>query len=312
MRRSEWGARLALVALGLVLAVLALEVVLQLGAAVVRLTRDERSAIGTAGSRRILCLGDSNTYGVWLEQREVEAWPAQLKAIWPRDGSARPIEVLNAGYPGTNSSQLLRQFPGMLEAFDPELVIVMVGANDFWTEPVEIEPGAEESATGLLRRHSRVFRAYRLLRRRLQPTEVEVVRESEGKAGFESGSGVVRFGDHEFAMGWKRGTPGEGAPGRALEQNLLALVKRAQTRGVELVLMTYPSAHGLYGNANPEIRAAAAEGGARLVDLEAVFRPLCPRAECPTWLYRDQHPRASGYRLVAETVVEALSREASP
>ena len=71
--------------------------------------------------------------------------------------------------------------------------------------------------------------------------------------------------------------------------------------------MTYPSGRQSYGVANREIRAVAALSDTSFVDLEAVFRPLCPEEECPEWLYRDQHPRASGHRRVAETLIEELS-----
>ena len=75
--------------------------------------------------------------------------------------------------------------------------------------------------------------------------------------------------------------------------------------------MTYPSNHGAYGRANVAIRAAAGEAGPTLIDLEEVFRPLCPREECTEWLYKDQHPRARGHRLVAETILARL-QESTP
>ncbi len=80
--------------------------------------------------------------------------------------------------------------------------------------------------------------------------------------------------------------------------------------GVPLVLMTYPSSGTFYGRANASIRAAARESGAPLIDLAEVFRPLCPQEECPGWFFQDQHPRAHGYRLVAETIVAWLRENA--
>lgn len=53
--------------------------------------------------------------------------------------------------PGTNSSRVVRDSPRILEAFDPDLAIVMVGVNDFWTQPFEIgdAQGLERNLTTL-------------------------------------------------------------------------------------------------------------------------------------------------------------------
>ncbi len=309
MPRSEWVARIALVPLGLLLTVALVELLLQAGALVVRGGRSELSTSWVGGGRRVLCLGDSNTYGVWLGDREREAYPPQLESLWNERHPEAPVEVLNAGYPGTNSSLIVRELPGMIEAFAPDLVIVMVGVNDFWTEPVPLEEDPKAGAAELLRRHSRVFRLFLLLRRRLEPAEVEVLVESGG-LGRGEGQGVVRFGDAEFAMGWREQGRVRTLAALDLEENLGRLVERARRGNVELVLMTYPSSRRNYGTANAAIRAAAEGKGARLVELDLVFAPLCPEEECPDWLFRDHHPRASGYRRVAETLVDVLGEAA--
>jgi lysophospholipase L1-like esterase len=307
MRSTEWLGRLALIPLGLLIAVMALEALLQVSGLLVR-APGSQSLSWETGGRRVLALGDSNTYGVWLSDRGTEAWPAQLEALWNESDPSRRVEVLNAGFPGTNSSRLLRDFPALLEAFQPDLVIVMVGANDSWTKPVA--PGSRKGGfLAFVRRHSRVLRLARLLRPRIEAAQLEVVRVP-GDRDWDRGGVVARFGEYEFDGRWSKATPGEGADWDALVQNLREIAAYTRDHGVPLALMTYPSSHKSYGRANVAIRIAARESGAPLIDLAEVFRPLCPQKECPGWFFQDQHPRALGYRLVAETIVAWLREDA--
>ena len=92
----EYSGRLGLVLGGLLGSVVLLEVVLQLGALALRATGREMPAGWLTGDRRILCLGDSNTYGLYLDRSE--AYPKQLEALWNQSGSPR-VEILNHGFP---------------------------------------------------------------------------------------------------------------------------------------------------------------------------------------------------------------------
>jgi lysophospholipase L1-like esterase len=83
------------------------------------------------------------------------------------------------------------------------------------------------------------------------------------------------------------------------------MVAKAREAGARIVLMTYPSRRRHYGDANTVIRATAASMKAPLIDLEKDFRALCPEIDCPKWLFEDQHPRPSGYRVIAEKIVSA-------
>ena len=67
-----------------------------------------------------------------------------------------------------------------------------------------------------------------------------------------------------------------------------------------------------YGIANPVIREAAARTETPLIDVASRFRPLCPKSECAELFFADHHPTAQGYRLVAETVRDALFGKGLP
>lgn len=64
----------------LVVLLLACELLLQLGALVVHGQSRLVPAQWLTGNTRVLALGDSNTYGLYL--KEEESWPAQLQQLW--------------------------------------------------------------------------------------------------------------------------------------------------------------------------------------------------------------------------------------
>jgi lysophospholipase L1-like esterase len=258
-----------------------------------------------SGDLRILAIGDSNTYGVWLVDRERESYPAQLEAVWNEDDDRARADVLNLGYPGTNSSRLVQLLPEFLDTFAPDVVLAMVGVNDFWTQPVAVEQGeAERGLCSFVKRHSRLYKGLYILLRRSGATALDV--SDAPDSSFERGEGTIRAGGREFEVGWTTeiGDPAEVEAG--LRDDLRRLVALAADGPTRLVLMTYPGRFRYYGVANDVIRAVAEETGTPLVDLAAVFAPRCPERSCPDWLFEDQHPKPRGYRLVAETIAKAL------
>src|SRR6187549_2761818 len=113
--RARWrrfAERLGLVCLGLVFALVALEGLLQIGAAYVRETAYDRSSEWVGPARRILCLGDSNTYGTMV--RRPHAYPEVLKKLWNGQAGRTEVDVLNLGIPGMNSSKLRNNFSGLV------------------------------------------------------------------------------------------------------------------------------------------------------------------------------------------------------
>jgi lysophospholipase L1-like esterase len=298
-------ARVGLVLIGLAMAVILLELSLQLGSLFVDAPIEPDMMSWKTGDHRILALGDSNTYGVWLQERDRESYPAQLERIW-NDGQSLPAEVLNLGYPGTNSSRLLGLYPEFIEAFDPDVVLVMIGVNDFWTEPVALPDEQEDTGPlGYVRRHSRLYKGLYILLRRSGANDLDV--EDTPGSNFERGEGTIRAGSHEFAVGWTTEIGNRDEVEAGLRENLRKLVAASKGSSVQLVLMTYPGRFEYYGLANPVIRSIAQESGIPLIDLTPAFRPLCPEFDCPKWLYGDQHPKEAGYGVVAETIAARLA-----
>jgi lysophospholipase L1-like esterase len=299
--------RLALITLGVGLAIAVLEIGLQLGALALRATGRQTPVSWLGGRRRVLCLGDSNTYGLRLANR-ADAYPQQLERLWNAAAEHTAIEVLNLGYPGTNSSKLIHDLPRMLETLRPDVVIIMVGANDFWTAPVPPADAAGVSARAfeLVERYSRVYQLIYMLRRAFDHRQLEV----NYPAGVNGGeAGTARFGDVEFSLGWRRlAQLRAGAETYVqLRTNLLTLAGIVRSFGAEPLFLTYASAMWNYGDASHALRSAAADSGVRVIDAAVPIAAVCPAEPCPDWLYADHHPTAAGYRVMAEEVVRALA-----
>jgi len=293
------------IAVGLVICLITFEVLLQGLALVLAMTGRQVDRSWLTEDRRILCLGDSNTFGLRLERHET--YPSQLQASWNSKKLGPEIEVLNIGFPGTNSSRLRRDFPRMLETFQPSIAIVMIGVNDYWTRPVELDDSeAKTNARSFIERHSRTLKLYYMVRRAMDHRVLEVTRNPYAGVGF-AGTGEARFGDAAFELGFAAAKPGEiFQPSERLRENLGEIAASAEAAGVELVLMTYAARFALYPVANKVIREFAEESRIQLIDLARVFAPRCPREDCPEYLFPDHHPTAAGYSLIAETIAAHL------
>jgi len=94
--------------------------------------RNARTAGAKDARTRVVCLGDSCTYGLGL--RLEETWPSVL-------GHDEKLDVINAGLPGYSSYQGLRLWEDRLEDLDADVVIVQFVTNDLapWPTPQDGE-----------------------------------------------------------------------------------------------------------------------------------------------------------------------------
>jgi lysophospholipase L1-like esterase len=134
MLRSLWLRRLLLAT---VVPLIVVEIVLQLAALAVATFASSREHAGS-GDCAVLCIGDSNTYGLGASRCDC-SYPAVLETLLrdARDGG--PARVENAGWPGRNSRSALELLPRHLQEFRPRRVAILLGTNDFWSHPDPVE-----------------------------------------------------------------------------------------------------------------------------------------------------------------------------
>lgn len=180
---------------------------------------------------RILCVGDSSTYGTGASDRTRFSYPSLLEEMLTKVNQ-RPVQVINMGLPGINSSQALNLFEKRFEETRPDLVLVCVGINDPWN--LEQSRILEYYDTGFARRF--------LLRLILCAERLKTVRFLKLvflSGGFEP---VPDF-DKKTVMKNTRLLPEEAefekALARCLESNLKAFQESATRKGAQIYFLEY-------------------------------------------------------------------------
>ena len=78
---------------------------------------------------KILCIGDSNTYGYDPRSYLGSRYPAEVRWTDRLDG----CDVINCGVNGATIPRGRSRFSGMIKMNEPDLVIVMLGTNDLFS-----------------------------------------------------------------------------------------------------------------------------------------------------------------------------------
>jgi lysophospholipase L1-like esterase len=117
--------------------------------------------------RTVLCLGDSNTFGSGAGGED-KSYPAVLDQLL-RTLETPDWHVINAGWPGQNSAEILHGAPSLLQKYRPHYVCVLAGINNRWNHalfdqpPPSLEDATVESERGW-RWKLRILRVLQLLR----------------------------------------------------------------------------------------------------------------------------------------------------
>ena len=138
--------KIGLVLVGTLGALVALELVLQVGAFL--LHRSAAAPAGAGADVTVLCVGDSFTYGLGA------ADPSQsYPSVMARSPRLAGVQVINLGWPGQDSGRVLGRLPDQLATTRPSAVCVLAGYNDFWSGgEVDVAHGGFELRTVRLAR----------------------------------------------------------------------------------------------------------------------------------------------------------------
>lgn len=260
----------------------------------------EFSVAKPPGTFRIVCLGNSCTFGWGVRQEET--YPKVLEKILSDSLPGRKVEVINAGVTGYSSLQGLRLFEREILKLQPDLVTVCYGWNDHWPAVGGIPDTNQRLPAQWVLDLENFFdrlQTYRLLRRALGGVSLN-------KQRYQDKSGATRL----------RATPEE------VEANLRELAFQAKARGISVILVTPPSAspawpwneidykrftriwqvHQQYTSA---VRMTAQRWQIRLVDADFDFQRSNDYYDNPTNDYI--HYNAKGHARMGQLLYEALA-----
>ncbi len=307
-------AEIALLAFGLLSALVVAEVSVRLltlragkgaGYAPVRTDRRERRPINARGYRdleraiprppgvrRVVCLGDSFTWGVRVLFDD--AWPQRLERLLARD-RGEVWEAVNLGEPGLNSVQEAARLASQGFAYEPDVVVVGYVLNDSEDENAA---EARRAQAWIEERASpppavRTFFDHSVLVRTVR-TRVSATLENRRRVA------DFRAMYAEDYAGWIAGR-------RALR----TMGGLCRERGVPLVVAIFP----LLGNplddrypfedVHAQVAQVAGEAGAKVVDLLPYYRGL-------DWRFLvvdgadDEHPNEVAYRIASQAIARAV------
>ncbi|MBM4081080.1 MAG: hypothetical protein FJ278_15360 [Planctomycetes bacterium] len=293
------------------------------------------SAAAGGGDFRVLCLGDSFTWGVGADSF-AESYPRVLATRLNASSAEQRFVVGNGGVPRLGASGVLRRLEDCTKE-TADLFIILAGMNVNERDLVELQRfGMARANYPLLRVRAALahLRAYKLLRNGVNYARLRlfprVVTNSQRDA-----MALYNFQDYQ----------------RIAERDLIRICELARERGLNVVLLNYPQRpppenpytqteyYHLYwrgelphsywkGRTRPPpqairdsdylvqtqpgetalnaiIRKVTSFYGIPLIDIRAAFER---RGNGPDLYSKDEHPNAAGYRLMGETVYEELAR----
>ncbi len=235
---------------------------------------------------RILCLGDSITFGWGVE--EINTYPAQLQSILMEEHPDTPIEVINAGIPTQTSYQgyLRLKHTDLLKSTSADLVIICYGFNDqtLHKESDRVRSRLvriENHEPGIMLQMLRKTNTYQGLKRLFRPliaTRSSVSKERK-----------VRVPEKEFY------------------ENIVEMIRIVRSNEAKPILMNQIYARFTPSAYNKNLSQAAEEMNISCIDvldaLQAASRNL-PAGE--SIFLDDCHPTALGCRAIAQKTARSL------
>ncbi len=275
--------------------------------------RDREYAYAKPDStKRVLCLGDSFTFGYGVEWNETYAKVLEKLLDYGRVNGMR-WQVVNAGVSGTGTAHQLAYLEVEGLKYDPDIVVVCIcGANDFSESSMYGLYSLEDG--GLVRHEARLSGPIRLR---------HIMQYLPGYRTFFGKSHLITFIKHRIARyayarhASKPRDPATIEAGRKRAYELTealfsALHARCQAVGAELIVIVVPEVDG----SPPPERVAnlisfIRSQGISYVDLEQCFRQE-QAAGAEVFYPLDGHWNSNGHRLVAELLYEYLASPSPP
>ena len=264
-----------------------------------------------ADTKRILCLGDSFTFGYGV------AWDDTYASVLENMLDGRRVagvrwEVINAGVCGTGTAHQLAFLESEGLRYDPDVVVVcFCGANDFSDNCIY---GLYSLEDGRLVRHEACMSGPMRLR--------HIMQYLPGYRTLFCESHLITFVKHRiarYAYARHDSKPRDRAAVEAgrkrayelTEALLSALQAECEVAGAELIVISVPQGDG----SPPPERVSDLIGfirsqGVSYVDLEPAFRDQ--QAAGRDIRYRfDRHWNANGHRVVAELLYDYVASKSS-
>jgi lysophospholipase L1-like esterase len=262
-------------------------------------------------AHRILCVGDSHTYGALVP---VEAsYPGHLQRFLDeREPGA--YSVMNLGIPGMSTSQVRAELPGWLQQYRPELLIVWCGVNNAWNRTQATRTEVGRWPRFMMR--SRLYRLFRVWRhdRQLNVLGAQLQAEQQrydivdhtDPEGPQRKITIVMDGRTEQIAFADSGFHEDAEMEERAANDYEAMLEEATRAGVSVVFVTYPIERGAFSRANGAIRRVAARHGTPVVESWKATRRVPAEQRKLLWA---AHPNGPMYEEIARDILPVVLGE---
>ena len=80
--------------------------------------------------KRIICIGASTTGNYIKYKNNVSTYPIELERLFNKKSPQENIKVINCGFGGWTSAELLINFVLKVFSYEPDIIIIYHGHND--------------------------------------------------------------------------------------------------------------------------------------------------------------------------------------
>lgn len=253
----------------------------------------------SAGTQRVLAVGDSQTFGNGLELRDT--WPKQLERELRQRERTAHWEVLNAGLPGSDSWQHERILKRLLDTYEADVVVLGFYVNDVSRRPGDasslcsaVRPESWSRRVGYFLKRSAIFTALWNARRPIRAA-------LRGDAGTDRELRILSGEtDPAIETGW-----------REVERALAAMKASAEAEGAQLLVLVMPRSDQVAGHIaglayNRRIAAIAGSLEVPVVDvLEPLRRAFADQGN-QLFIPWDGHNSAAANQVIGRTLADFL------
>ena len=264
----------------------------------------EYPLIPQAGTVRILCLGDSLTFGDGVAVEDT--YPKQLETMLNGRGKHK-YEVINTGVPSYDTWQEVTFFKTKGVQFEPRIVVLGFYGNDIVPRPAVIKTSL--SGEGTLRRKGfggflpdgmvHILKGSRFLLL-LKDRVGKLVDSTKPSSEHLHQQALLDGLPDEFVeQGWQE-----------VESSLLQMVELQKTREFRFLIVTFPMAEQLL-HEHPQaqyqarLKSIADKLDIPFIDLKPVFQREF-RDFGSLFIEWDGHPNPKAHRLAAEEIARVL------
>lgn len=260
------------------------------------------------GTKRILALGDSWTFGAGVPPEDV--WPEQLERLL---GGPATIDVLNTGVSGYETYHEAFYYRNDLQKFEHDLVLVgFYPLND-----VHDKASGYEREKALHDLHPLLYDLYKFPKR-LMITQVysqwrkarKIKKRAERYAQLHQHAGSPFEGEED----WTELYTDEYHGWQVVKESLRSIGETARACGVKGAVVLFPDLRDLrrystycHPRVAPKLAEAVAAAGLELIDLEPDFRPYAGREVEVSGVPGSTHPIGAGYGVIARAVAREIA-----